>query len=153
MTKERKTTPHDVVLPYNWALGPVWTKFFDGLKEEKILGTKCKKCGRVLVPARTFCPKCYEDMEEWVEVGQEGIIETWCLVNYKHYGQVKEPPYIMAQIKLDGAECSFNHFIGGIDLSNIDDVNKRIKVGTKVKAVWRKVKQSDIYDIEYFEPL
>ena len=153
MAKQWKTTKSDIVLPYNWALGPAWIRFFDGLKEGKILGTKCKKCGKVLVPARTFCPTCYEDMEEWVEVGQEGSVETWCLVNYKHYGQIKEPPYVIAQIHLDGADCGFNHFIRGFDLSDVDKVSDKVKLGMKVKAVWRKERHSDIYDIDYFAPV
>jgi len=152
MEKDYKTVKRIVRLPYSWALGPVWSRFFDGLKEEKILGTKCKKCGKVLVPARTFCSGCFEDMEEWVELEQEGKVETFCVVNYKHLGQIKDPPYIIAQIRLDGADCCFNHFIDGFDLSNTQKVNERIKIGTRVKAVWSKEKNSDIYDIAYFEP-
>ena len=152
MAKEYKTVRRNIQLPYYWALGPVWSRFFDGLKEEKIFGTKCKKCSRVLVPARTFCPRCFEDMEEWVGVAQEGSVETFCLVNYKYYGQIKEPPYIIARIRLDGTDCSFNHFIGGFDLSDLQSVNERIKIGTRVKAVWSKEKHGDIYDIAYFEP-
>ncbi|MCD6570644.1 MAG: Zn-ribbon domain-containing OB-fold protein [Deltaproteobacteria bacterium] len=153
--KEYKTGNKDTVLPYNWALGPTWTKFFNGLKEEKILGTRCKKCNRVLVPARTFCPSCYKDMEdeEWVEVAQEGTVETWCLVNYKYYGQPKEPPYIIAQICLDRADCSVTHFIGGFDLSDPDKVREKMKSVSRIKAVWSKEKHADIYDIAYFEPV
>ena len=143
----------DVVLPYNWALGPTWTKFFDGLNEEKILGTRCKNCNKTLVPARTFCPGCYEDMEEWVELPQEGNIETWTLVNHKYYGQIKEPPYIVAQIHLDKADCSLTHFIGGFDLADSEKVKERMKAGARVKAVWSKEKHADIYDIAYFEPI
>lgn len=151
--KEYKTGRHDTVLPYHWALGATWTRFFDGLKEEKILGTRCKNCNKVLVPARTFCPRCYEDMEEWVEVGPEGTVDTWCLVDYKYYGQIKEPPYIIAQIRLDGADCGMTHFIGGFDLSDPDKVRGKIKTGTRVNAVWNKEKHADIYDIAYFEPV
>ena len=79
---EYRTVKSQVTVPYEMTAGPVWTRFFEGLKEEKILGTRCKKCGRVLVPARAFCPRCFEDMEEWVEVSQEGTIRTWCYVNY-----------------------------------------------------------------------
>ncbi len=153
MAKEYRTIRNDVALPYRWALGPVWTRFFDGLKEEKILGTKCKKCGKVFVPARPFCPNCLEDMDEWVEVGKEGTVESWTLVNNRYYGQVKEPPYAMALIHLNGADCNFSHFVGGFDLSDVDKVRGKIKAGTKVKAVWNKEKNADIYDIAYFEPV
>lgn len=151
--KEYKTGKKDITLPYNWALGPTWSRFFDGLKEEKIFGTRCNKCKKLLVPARTFCPGCYEDMVDWVEVSQEGVLETWCLVNYSYYGQPKEPPYIIAQIRLDNTDCGFTHFVGGFDISNIDEVRKRLKAGTRLKAVWNDKKNGDIYDISYFKPL
>ncbi len=47
MAKEYRTIRNDVALPYQWALGKTWTRFFDGLKEEKIWGTKCAQCGKV----------------------------------------------------------------------------------------------------------
>ena len=153
--KEYKTGKQDIILPFNWALGQTWTRFFDGLKEEKIFGTKCKKCNKLLVPARSFCPGCYKDMEEeeWVEVAQEGTVDTWCLVNYTYYNQIKEPPYIIAQIQLDNTDCSITHFIGGFDLSDPDTVSKKMESVARVKTVWSKKKNADIYDIAYFEPI
>ena len=153
MAKEYRTTPNNVALPYRWALGGVWTKFFDELKEEKIVGTRCDKCGKVFVPARPFCPGCLGDMKEWVEVAQEGTIESWNLVRNKFHGQVKEPPYAMALIHLDGADNNFVHFVGGVDLSDVKKAGKKIKIGTRVKAVWSENKNADIYDIAYFEPV
>jgi hypothetical protein len=153
MAKEYRTIRNDVALPYKWALGKTWARFFDGLKEEKIRGTKCAQCGKIFVPARAFCPECFMDMTEWVEVGQEGKIITWTLVNTKYYGQVKEPPYIAATIQLAGTDCGFHHFIGGIELSDIKKVRQALKAGAKVKAVWRSEKKADIDDIEYFAPI
>jgi len=151
--KEYRTGTKDVVLPYNWALGQTWSRFFDALKEEKILGTRCRSCLKVLVPARSFCPGCYKDMEEWVEVGQEGSVETWCLVNYRYPGQTLEPPYVIAQIRLDGASCGFTHLVGGFDLTRPDEVRQRMRRGMRVRAVWREEKRGDIHDIAYFRPL
>jgi hypothetical protein len=153
MAKEYRTIRNDVALPYRWSLGPVWTRFFDGLKDEKILGTKCNDCNKVSVPARPFCPDCNSDKTEWVELGQEGTVQTWTIVNNRYYGQVKEPPYIMALIRLDGADCSFSHFIGGINMSDISEISKKINAGTKVKAIWSRNKNADIYDIAYFKPV
>ncbi len=153
MPKEYRTIRGDVALPYKWALGKTWTRFFDGLKEEKILGTKCTQCGKVFVPARTFCPVCLSDMAEWVEVKPEGEILTWTFVSAKYYGQVKDPPYIIATIKLVGTDCGFHHFIGGVDLSDAKQVRQKLKTGTKVKAVWRPEKKAEILDIAYFAPL
>ncbi|MFB3925009.1 MAG: Zn-ribbon domain-containing OB-fold protein [Syntrophales bacterium] len=153
MAKEYRTIRNDVALPYQWALGSTWTRFFDGLKEEKILATKCLKCGKISIPARSFCPECFADRMEWVEAGQEGKIMTWTLVNAKYYGQVKDPPYVIALIQLDGTDCGFSHYIGGIDLSDLKKVRQKLKTGTKVKAVWNPEKKAAIQDIEFFTPV
>ena len=117
------------------------------------MGTKCTQCGKVFVPARTFCPVCLSDMAEWVEVKPEGEILTWTFVSAKYYGQVKDPPYIIATIKLVGTDCGFHHFIGGFDLTDVKKIRQKLKTGAKVKAVWRPEKKAEILDIAYFAPL
>jgi uncharacterized protein len=153
MAKEYRTIRNDVSLPYQWALGKTWTRFFDGLKEEKIWGTKCTHCSKVYVPARTFCPECFTDRTEWVPVKPEGKIVSWTLVKAKYHGQVKPPPYIIALIQLSGTDCGFHHFISGVETENIKKLRQKLKKGAKVKAVWNPEKKADIYDIAYFAPV
>jgi uncharacterized OB-fold protein len=153
MVREYRTIRNDVALPYQWALGKTWTRFFDGLTEERILGTKCADCGKVYVPARSFCPGCFTDRLEWVEVKPEGKILSWTLVKAKYYGQVKAPPYAVALIRLDGADGGFHHFIGGFDLSDDKQVKQKLRTGAKVRAVWRSEKKADIHDIACFAPV
>ncbi|MBN2516591.1 MAG: Zn-ribbon domain-containing OB-fold protein [Deltaproteobacteria bacterium] len=143
----------EVVVPYELAVGRTWTTFYDTLKEEKILGTKCRKCGRVFVPPRTFCPRCFEEMDEWVEVAQEGVVETWALINMPFYGQQLEIPFVSAQIRLDGSDTGFTHRIGGFDLKDFETVRTRVKLGSRVRTVWSKEKKGGILDIDYFEPV
>ena len=141
-----------VRIPYESAVGPVWHRFFEAFKHEKILGTRCPECNRVLVPARAFCPRCFVDMSEWLEVSQEGVITAWAYTNYEFFGMPIPPPFINAMIRLDGTDCEFIHLIGGFDLSDIDKVRKKISMGMKVQAVWKKEKTGCIMDIEYFKP-
>ena len=65
----------------------------------------------------------------------------------------REIPYVTGKVNLDGADSGFRHLFGGFDLSNIDEVTRRLKIGTRVKAVWRKEKPGHILDIDYFEPV
>lgn len=153
MAKEYRTMRNDVTLPYQWALGKTWSRFFDGLKDGRIQGTKCAGCGRVYVPARSFCPECFTDMTQWVDVKPEGKILTWTLVREKYLGQVQDPPYVVALIQLDGSDCGFTHFIGGFDLSDAGQLKRKLKTGAKVKAVWSPVKNADIRDIACFVPV
>jgi uncharacterized protein len=142
-----------VFLPYELAMGDTLTKFFDSFLEEKIMGTRCKICKRVLVAPRGFCPICFEPLSEWVEVGTEGVIENFAYVLYEFYGMDLKPPFVLASIRLDKADTSLMHQIGGFDVKNFNEVMKRVKLGGRVKAVWRKEKQRNIYDISHFLPI
>ena len=153
MSKEYRTIETEVRLPYRLAYGATWTRFFEGMMEEKIYGSRCVKCGRVLVPARTFCPRCFVDTDEWLEVAQEGEVVAWCLTNYRYFAQPIEPPFISALVKLDGTDCNFLHLIGGFPLDNLDTVRARVKNGMKVRAVWEEEKLGNMFDIKYFEPV
>jgi uncharacterized OB-fold protein len=153
MAIEYRTIETEVRLPYRLAYGPTWTRFFEGMKEEKIYGSRCPKCERLLVPARTFCPRCFVDMNEWVEVSQEGTVEAWVLTNYRYYGMPVEPPFISALIKLDGTHCNFLHMIGGFELTNLEAVRAKVKNGMKVRAVWEEEKTGHILDIQHFAPV
>jgi len=154
MEKEKpRKIKAEVVIPYKIALGKTWTKFLDMLKEEKIMGTTCKECGRVYVYPRTFCPNCFEDTSEWVEVGQEGIIDAWSYVNYSFYGMELEIPFVSAQITLDGSNTGICHVIRGIDLSDYHKASEKIKVGGRVRVVWNEKKNGNIFDIAYFKPI
>lgn len=153
MTKHFSTLQHDIWLPYKFAVGPVFQRFYEGLKDEKILGNRCPRCSRILVPARSFCPKCNVDMDEWVEVSQEGEIVTWTLANEPFFGMPVEPPFIGALIRLDGTDCDLLHLVGGIDLGSPDTVTDKVKKGARVKAVWRGEKEGHMLDILHFTPI
>lgn len=142
----------EVVIPYRIAYGPVWTRFFDGMKNGKIYGTRCASCQRVLVPARSFCPRCFVETGDWVEVSGRGRVISWALTDYEYFGMPTKPPFIGALIRLDGSDTNFLHLVGGIDLEDRDEVRKKVKNGMYVKAVWKEVKNGDILDIKYFEP-
>lgn len=137
---------------YELAHGPTWTRFFEGLKQEKILADKCPTCARVLVPARTFCPRCFVEMGEWIELAQEGQLVGWSLTEIGYFGMPTEPPFITGVVNLDGADCSFMHLVGGIDLSDVDAVRSVVRNGMRVKIVWNDIKNGCIMDIKYFTP-
>ncbi len=153
MSKEYKTIKTEIRLPYELAYGATWTRFFNGMEQKKIYGNQCPKCGRVLVPARSFCPRCFVDMGDWIEVAQEGTVIAWVYTNYKYYGMPTEPPFIGALIRLDGTDVNFLHLLGGFDLSNFDECRKIVKNGMKVKAVWNDERKGHIMDLKYFKPL
>ena len=151
MTKHFATLRHDVWLPYKFAVGPVFERFYEGLIQEKIWGNKCPRCKKILVPARTFCPECLVDMDDWVEVSQKGKVVTWTLANYPFYGAPVELPFVGALIRLDGCDCDFLHLIGGTDLEEVSALKSKLKKGSEVRAVWNEQKNGHMLDIQYFK--
>jgi uncharacterized OB-fold protein len=152
MAKEYKTLMTEIRLPYEISYGATWTRFFEGMAEKKIFGTKCGKCNRVLVPARSFCPRCFVDTTDWVEAGQQGTLTAWSYVSYRYFGMPTEPPFVSALLRLDGTDVDFLHMIGGFDMSDFEQTRKIVKNGMKLKAVWKDERQGHILDIKYFEP-
>ena len=65
--------------------------------------------------------------------------------------QVGKPPYIQGLIDLDGSDTALPHFIGGVDLSDLEKVKDKINIGMRVEAKWRDERRGDILDIEYFK--
>ncbi|MFH0959740.1 MAG: Zn-ribbon domain-containing OB-fold protein [Pseudomonadota bacterium] len=142
-----------VSLPYNWSMGPTTTRFYEEFKNKRIMGTRCEKCNRVLIPARRFCSDCFVETPEWVEVSDEGTIRTWVLIGFSYEGQPKEPPYILGIINLDGADVGLPHFVGGVNLDNVKEVAEKVRIGGRVKAVWKDNREGNILDIDYFTPI
>jgi len=73
------TTP--IRLEYEIQAGTAMALFLAGLAEGKIRGQRCPVCKEVYVPPRGSCPKDGVPTEEEVEVSDEGVIETFCIVN------------------------------------------------------------------------
>jgi uncharacterized protein len=135
-------------MPYRWAAGMTATRFYREIAQgQKIYGTRCPSCERVLAPARKSCSRCFRDTDEWVEVGPGGVIETFTVVRYSVAAiQPAQPPIVYALIKLDGADTAFIHYLGEVDA-------KDVKTGMRVTAVFAQQPSGQILDIKYFKPL
>ncbi len=75
-------------------------KFFEGLKEGKLLATKCK-CGRLFFPPQKDCPSCMKSEMEWVELKKEGTLETLTVIFVRPPSFSMHDPYTVAIAKLD----------------------------------------------------
>lgn len=135
---------------FAWALGPAMSKFLTGLKEAKIFGRTCRKCDRMLVPPRMFCDWCYGPTDEWVELPDTGIIETFSIAYLDADARRITEPILIGVIDLDGANehHGFMHYFGEMKPEDL-------KIGLKVKAVWKpeNEREGSIRDILYFKPL
>jgi uncharacterized protein len=138
-------------LKYSWASGVAIGRFLEELKKGRIIARKCNKCERVLVPPRMFCEDCFRTTDEWVYVKDTGTINTYSIAHVAmDASRIKEPLYVVV-VAIDGASplMGFLHQLG--ELSS----EKDLKVGMKVKAVWKPESErvGSILDIKYFKPI
>ena len=135
MTNEFVTA--GVNLQFNYAAGEAASRFLIALRDEKrIYGTRCPECRRVLVPARSFCPRCFVAPGEWIEVGPAGTL----------IAVAPAQPLPIALIQLDGADTALAHRIGEADAITL-------RIGLRVIPVFAETRAGNILDIAYFRPV
>jgi len=141
------TVEGKLALPYTYFAGRIGSKFLTTIRDAKrIMGIRCKKCNQVFVPPRQTCDVCLEDIREnWVDVANSGEVTNFTVVRYADKHLPRKPPYVLAMIKLDGADTSLVHIVEGVDVD-------KVKVGLKVQAVFAGETTSTILDVDHFEP-
>jgi uncharacterized OB-fold protein len=138
-------------LKYAWDNGVAIGRYLAELKNGKIIGKCCEGCKRVLVPPRLFCEICWKPTDDWSYVQDTGTILTYVVshVNWDASRVKKgERFHTPAVIELDGAgkDQGILHLIDEIEPYDL-------KIGMKVKAVWRKPEEriGAITDIKHFK--
>ena len=57
--------------PYRWTVGGMGEAFLKGLIGRVLVGGRCQRCERVLLPPPDTCPRCAVPVTDAVEVGQD----------------------------------------------------------------------------------
>jgi uncharacterized OB-fold protein len=123
-------------------------KFLQGFSEKKILGVRCPKCNRVLLPPRSSCGQCWTRPEEWVEMETTGTLENYTVGHVTvEKGEIRDlqEPEILGMIKLDGADSLIMSKIRGIPPD-------ACRTGIRVRAVWKDETKGHPSDLDSFEP-
>jgi hypothetical protein len=137
-----------LALPYTYFAGRVGSKFITTIRDKhKIMGIKCNTCDKVFVPPRQTCERCMEDIRNnWVELGNTGELVNFTVVRYNDKHLPRKAPFVLAMIKLDGADTPMVHILEGVDMD-------AVQTGMKVKAVFAEKTANTILDIDHFEPV
>jgi uncharacterized OB-fold protein len=136
-----------LVMPYRYFPGPTATRFFVELQDnQRIMGIKCGTCGIVYVPPETICGRCFEKLHEWVEVGKQGVLQTYTISHYTLPVHRNQAPIIYGIIKLDGADTGFLHLLGEVEVG-------ALHIGMRMEAVFMEDRAGNILAIKYFRPV
>ena len=139
------TTP--VRLHYEHTVSPGESSFLRGLAEGRLLAQRCPACEKVYIPPRGACPTDGVPTADEVELPDQGVVTTFCVVNVDYPGQRVAAPYVAAAVLLDGADIPFQHLILGCDPAEV-------RMGMRVRAVWKPRDQwgTTWENIDHFEP-
>lgn len=136
-------------LEYQHARGPYYGRLFDEMQGSgRIMGIRCTHCQSVLLPPRELCDICYARTGTWADVADTGVLLAFSIIHLKFVGQTREPPYVYAEIMLDGASTKVIHVLDGVDIALAP---RRLQPGMRVKAAWRSERKGSLADISHFE--
>jgi uncharacterized OB-fold protein len=138
----------DIPITNRYTAGIAGETFFRAIKDDaQFLGTYCKTCDLVYVPATLFCERCFDQLDEWVEVENRGMVFTYTVLHRDLDEEPLDPPAVLAYVKLDGADGGLVHYLGEVD-------PEEIYIGLEVEAVFKAPaeREGSILDIEYFRP-
>lgn len=137
------SAPVRVSFDYTRSVGPVLGRFFDGLRDRRLVAGRLSD-GSVVLPPPEFDPGTHDAVTDFVEVGPVGTVVSWTWVPEPVAEQPFDRPFAFALVQLDGATAPFLH---ALDASSPDEV----EVGLRVRARWVDHPVGSITDIASFE--
>jgi len=124
------------------------------LNEEKLMGSRCQKCGAFFVPPRPICTKCYANEMEWVETkGNAKLVTFTCIAIGPPFmikeGYDRKRPYVSGVVELEeGARVVAR--IEGVDGSKPESI--QIGIPLQVEFLHRG-KEDNLRTFLAFKPL
>jgi len=97
----------------------------------RLIGTKCKKCGKIYYPPRKVCRFCgSKDLEE-DKLSERGKVVTFTVVRSPPIGYEKYAPYAVGIIELENGVRVMSQIVD----CKLED----IAIGMEVEATFRRV--------------
>ncbi len=128
-----------------YTAGLAGRRFLEALQDPgEVLGTRCRQCEKVYVPAALFCESCFQELTDYVPVGPEGDVVTFTVCHRDLDGSALDPPGVAVAVRLDGATSVLVHRGLGDPASWGMGARARVKLAEDMTG--------SILDIEGFEP-
>jgi len=108
-------------------------EYSEALKQDKLLGLKCKQCKAVTVPPKIVCGECGSADLDVVQLSGKGEIQTYTVVFVPPEGRESEAPYIITLVKLEEGPWIMGNLAGvQPDKAAMDLIGKKVEMGHKV---------------------
>lgn len=135
---------------FGWSVGNYMEEFFEGLRNGRFLGVKCPECGRVYLPPRMICERCFAKNEEWVELPETGVLESFTVafVEVGEGGDLQdiEAPTVIGMVRHDGADTCLVARVDGLAPGDA-------AVGMVVGAVLNREAEDVLGILSHYQPV
>ncbi len=130
--------PHGVLYHHSYGLV---SKFFKGLIDKQLFGTKCPKCQTVYCPPRVHCwnPQCRVADAEWIELPLRGRVHTFSVMLFSADAFLEMLPFVLAYVQIDGAHTAMPVQVVAAPTD--------VFIGQKVRLKFREKRTGDLMDI------
>jgi uncharacterized OB-fold protein len=130
--------PHGVLYHHSYGLV---SKFFKGLIDKRLFGTKCPKCKTVYCPPRVHCwnPDCRVADTEWIELPLRGKVHTFSVMLFSAEAFLEMLPFVLAYVQIDGADTAMP--------IQVVTAPTEVFIGQKVRIKFREKRTGDLMDI------
>lgn len=134
---------HVLEFPFTRSVGPVLSRFFTALRDDRqFLGVRARD-GQVIVPPQEY-DAAGRAIDELVPVGPGGEIVSWSWVSAPRARAPLARPFAWALIRLDGASTPLLHAVDA-------GAESRLARGARVRPRWAEERSGSIRDVLCFE--
>jgi len=123
-------------------------QFYKNISQKKLMGGKCRKCGKIHLPPRPLCDKCLSTEFEWIEMPKTGKLLTYTVIHVAPTQFQSMAPYAVGIIQLENGV----KIPGMIKNTPLD----KIRVGMPLKIEFEEPQQTQQWPQwprYYFKPL
>ncbi len=104
-------------------------EYFAALKQNKLLGVKCKNCGFITSPPRLSCRQCAGQETDVTELSGKGKIVTFTSVHIPPENRRGKAPYLVVLVELEEGPWIMGD-LNGVDPSTaaLDLIGRKVKM-------------------------
>lgn len=75
-------------------------QFYRHIRQGRLLGARCRKCGKIHLPPRPLCDECFSERFEWTEIPQRGKLLTYTIIHVAPPQFQEMTPYVVGIVQL-----------------------------------------------------
>ncbi|MEM4281392.1 MAG: zinc ribbon domain-containing protein [Candidatus Caldarchaeum sp.] len=126
---------------YEYPAGVALSKFLNGLRQGKLIASRCGECKKSIIPPRAYCTSCLKPVVEYYEVEPVGEVVTYTISHVTLSDGSTVQPTTWVYVK-------FRDVQGGL-MHRLDPVVKP-SAGLRVNPVFNEQRIGSILDIKWF---